>query len=124
MISINTNELIGQGLFCSEPIPKDTTIAIFNGTIKSLKEYNKDIQSEQVEKGYAVGLNKDTVLDCYEACKNNKCFASFANSTKGIQQQSNSKLIVNHKSNQVSLLSIKNIPANTEILYYYSFYWM
>lgn len=120
---------IGDGLFSRLNYKKGETIIYFNGTTVSPDQYKQEKIAGRG--GYAIKINEREYLNCYDQWKQNKCLASYANSPyKCVQKKegyplaiANSKLFINHRSKQVSLVcNIAKLEANLEILYSYNGY--
>ena len=69
---------LGQGLFCSHVIQSETDLPDFHGEIINMAEYEK--RHKAGRGGYFLGLDDDTVLDCYESRLDGTCKVSCANS--------------------------------------------
>ena len=79
-LSRNYSFEVGNGLFTSRTIPKDTHIVDFVG------EYLNNVAEIQRRRmhsdtgGYLLGNTTGTfAIDCFEACRRGQCLASFAN---------------------------------------------
>ena len=89
----------------------------------SVEEHNLK-RKTNAQQGYTLYLNRNEVLDCYDAAHAGICDAMMANSPlnvrhsiTGIVPVANAKL-VNYKG-MVYLVSLVDIGPNTEILYRY-----
>ena len=69
---------LNQGLFCKRAIVAGTILPDFVGEIISVNEQIERIKAGRG--GYFLKINKDTVLDCFEAKLEGSCLASCANS--------------------------------------------
>jgi hypothetical protein len=76
--------------------------------------------------GYALRINKTVILDCYDYCKLNECWASYANSATNLlspipphaSPKANAKLII--RGNNAFLVALnKVILPDMEILTHY-----
>jgi hypothetical protein len=81
-----------------------------------------------VTAGYAVRLRKDKVLDCFDYCVKNECWASYANSplhlidTHPIFDQdlgANAVLRIYPQNNSAYLIATEDIRIEEEVLWHY-----
>ena len=104
----------GKGLFTKKPIPKGTLIIEYIGKASTWK----DVDHDGGNNGYIYYLNRNFVLD---AQNHKKALARYANDAKGIGRVkgvSNNSHYVS-EGNRVFIESLKDIPANSEILVSY-----
>ena len=104
----------GKGLFTKKPIPKGTLIIEYKGKATTWK----DVDHDEGNNGYIYYLNRNFVLD---AQNHKTALARYANDAKGIGRV---KGIANNshyvsEGNRVFIESLKDIPANSEILVSY-----
>jgi hypothetical protein len=126
--------LIGDGLFShimyfgKKRTPSGETdgepIAQFRGDIKSEEQYNND--ARQGKGGYAIRINRSTVLDCWDKFNARLCKASWANSHKNCldtitntNAKANAYITVNQTTHIVQLRALTIITPHTEILWEY-----
>lgn len=77
LLRTSEGRTIGNGLFTKSSFKRDERIATFRGTMQATTDY--DMLPENC-KGYAHHINKDIVLNCFEAMRRGECLASLANS--------------------------------------------
>ena len=113
---------LGEGLFCSNVIQAGTDLPDFHGEIINMAEYEKRHKAGQG--GYFLGLDDNTVLDCYESRLDGTCKVSCANSAHaeypirniitGEPGEINCKLM--KKKHRLNYKTVEQIPPDTEIL--------
>jgi SET domain-containing protein len=104
----------GKGLFTKKPIPKGELIIEYKGKASTWK----DVDHDGGNNGYIYYLNRNFVLD---AQNHKTALARYANDAKGLGRVkgiSNNCHYVS-EGNRVFIESLKNIPANAEILVSY-----
>ena len=109
------HQLIGKGLFSIVTFGVQQHITYFS---------NINVRSLLGRGGYAIKMSKNTVLDCFNF--KSSCKASMANDSRGIIHKvssmsavSNCKVVIDRNRNTARLVTTKNIPANTEMLWNY-----
>ena len=119
---------IGNGLFCSRPIPSGTHIVSFVGEFINDPIEIRDRMLRGKRRGYLLSNStRIAALDCFETCPRGQCLASYANCplrchtvVAGTMPTANARLVVRvvSKGNyEFSLSSIVPIAPNTEILW-------
>jgi SET domain-containing protein len=101
----------GKGLFTKVFIPKGTRIVEYKGKVSTWK----DVDHKEGKNGYIYYVNRNYVID---ASTNKKALARFANDAKGLKHVKgiNNNCIYALFNGKVYIESIKDIPANSEIL--------
>ena len=101
----------GKGLFTKVFIPKRTRIVEYKGKVSTWK----DVDHKEGKNGYIYYVNRNYVID---ASTNKKALARFANDAKGLKHVKgiNNNCIYALFNGKVYIESIKDIPANNEIL--------
>ena len=114
-------KVIGVGLFCHINIKPRIRVINFVGKIISYKEYN--ILVKAGKGGYAIHINENCVLNCYEERFQWGCWASLVNDAwktfdmrKGKRAINNCEIRVDTKRQSVSIWTTKNIIAHDELL--------
>ena len=110
----------GDGLFSYQDIPNNTRILIFQGCLINLVQKNR---IKPWRSGYIIKIHKNLFLDCYSRANNTQkcmCLASKANSPSGTTSNANCRLVVDKKSRRCSLMTIRAIRFDEEILYSYN----
>lgn len=115
---------VGNGLFTSVVIPAGSTIAYFEGHLRTWEEVHNYPNGGRPNCYYMIQLSQNKYLDCYEYYKKKLCLASYANSPKGCnvkengeKAMSNAKLVV--QGDTAKLVAKRLIHANEEILWGY-----
>jgi len=125
-ININSGNHIGEGLFAINQIQPDEVISKFIGVIIDDAEYER--RKSLGKGGYAIRIKIDNILDCYDYCKDRKCWASFANSPLNLVdphipqqkfQKANARILIYPENASAYLVSSKIIYAEEEILWKY-----
>ena len=104
----------GKGLFTRKFIPKGTRIVEYKGKITTWKEVKHDNGSN----GYIYYISTKHVIDAKPFAK---ALARYANDARGLQRKKgmiNNAVYVEDKQ-KVYIESVKDIPANSEILVSY-----
>ena len=104
----------GKGLFTKVFIPKGTRIVEYKGRISSWK----DVDHNEGKNGYIYYVTRNYVID---ASSYKKALARYANDAKGLHRVKGigNNCIYHVYDGKVYIESVKDIPANSEILVEY-----
>ena len=104
----------GKGLFTKVFIPKGTRIVEYKGRISSWK----DVDHNEGKNGYIYYVTRNYVID---ASSYKKALARYANDAKGLHRVKGigNNCIYQVYDGKVYIESVKDIPANSEILVEY-----
>lgn len=104
----------GKGLFTKVFIPKGTRIVEYKGKVSTWK----DVDHKDGKNGYIYYVTRNYVID---ASNYKKALARYANDARGLHRVKgiNNNCIYQLYEGKVYIESIKDIPANSEILVQY-----
>jgi SET domain-containing protein len=110
----------GQGLFTLKEIKKNEDITEYNGVKMTVEEANR-----KEESGYALLINKDTVID---GKSTQSCLGRYANMCRSLNKPhckgNNARFVINQKTKKVVLRATKKIKIGEEIFVSYGrSYW-
>jgi hypothetical protein len=119
------NITIGNGLFTSLPLKKNTKLGQFQGEIINLEMKEERILAGKG--GYMINFNETMFLDCYDSAIVTKtCLLSLANSAykcyninTSKKATNNCKLVIDPIQRTATIETLRYINANTELLYNY-----
>lgn len=123
-IETRDGKSVGDGLFTSVLIPQGSTIAYFEGNLRTWEQMNNYPNGGKPNCYYTIKLSQDKYLDCYDFYKKKLCFGSYANSPQGCNfkkngnpASSNARLVIH--GDTAKLVAKKTIHVNEEILWNY-----
>ena len=101
----------GKGLFTTRDIPRGKKIVEYKGKVTTWKE----VDSRDGMNGYIYYVNRNHVID---AADSKDALARYANDAKGLVRTDGvrNNCTYNIEGKRVYIVSMKNIPAGSEIL--------